>query len=458
MVHEVDEELREIKREIIESRGLVIKTNNLTNALSADIRSIAKRQQGYERRITWSSATSYVVFVLVVFAALKLAMDARIDQLKGESEQRVKDLAHLKDELNRSNERETARQTADERAAKFYELVRQGKRTDLIAQWEQMKGQPLSKAEAAMFGDAVERAKNELAGAALPAGHGQGARPALAGGGVGVRGVDQVPRGRGDRAERAARARRVVSPPESPEGGDPDPHAARGERRRQGSPRRRALPARVVPDGHPGVERREEHVAHADPPLPRVEVHGRSKAAAGPAPADALTFGTPARASGYEDRLRGEQRGGDRKGAREDLGDARRATGGGDPREERGHAADVSDRQRPPEEPRVLAPDDERRVGLREEQRLRDAHERVETSRGRAGRDGGEAGAHLPSFERRRAHSAAPAPAAPACSRTRGHSGSGPMLPFAYSETTLQPPLHTARSVHDAHGSAGAAE
>ena len=163
MVHEVDEELREIKREIIESRGLVIKTNNLTNALSADIRSIAKRQQMYERRITWSSATSYVVFVLVVFAALKLAMDARIDQLKGESEQRVKDIARMKDELSRAQQHEIDRQTADERAGKFYELVRQGKRTDLIAQWEQMKGQPLSKAEAAMFGDAVERAKNELA-------------------------------------------------------------------------------------------------------------------------------------------------------------------------------------------------------------------------------------------------------------------------------------------------------
>jgi hypothetical protein len=134
MVHEVDEELREIKREIIESRGLVIKTNNLTNALSADIRSIAKRQTTYERRITWNSATSYVVFVLVVFAALKLAMDARIDQLKGESEQRVKDIARMKDELNRSNERETARQTADERAAKFYELVRQGKRARAAGQ------------------------------------------------------------------------------------------------------------------------------------------------------------------------------------------------------------------------------------------------------------------------------------------------------------------------------------
>src|SRR5687768_15282655 len=71
MVHEVDEELREIKREIIESRGLVIKTNNLTNALSADIKSIAKRQQTYERRLSWNSATAYIVFVVVVFAALK---------------------------------------------------------------------------------------------------------------------------------------------------------------------------------------------------------------------------------------------------------------------------------------------------------------------------------------------------------------------------------------------------
>ena len=73
---ETEDELRDIKKEIIESRGLVIKTNNLTNALSADIKSIAKRQQAYESRLSWNSATAYVVFVLVVFAALKFAWDA----------------------------------------------------------------------------------------------------------------------------------------------------------------------------------------------------------------------------------------------------------------------------------------------------------------------------------------------------------------------------------------------
>ena len=32
---DIDEELAEIKREIVESRGLVIKTNNLTSALAS---------------------------------------------------------------------------------------------------------------------------------------------------------------------------------------------------------------------------------------------------------------------------------------------------------------------------------------------------------------------------------------------------------------------------------------
>src|SRR5262249_62403803 len=49
------------------------------------------------------------------------------------------------------------------KAALFYELVRQGKRVELIEQWDAMKKEPLSKAEALVFSDAVERARNELA-------------------------------------------------------------------------------------------------------------------------------------------------------------------------------------------------------------------------------------------------------------------------------------------------------
>src|SRR6185436_13965831 len=134
MVHEFDEELREIKREIIESRGLVIKTNNLTNALSADIKSIAKRQGTYERRISWNSAVAYLVFVVVVFAALKLAMDARIDQLKADAETHSSDNTRLRKELKDLQEKDRERAGAEARAAQFYDLIRQGKRSDLIDQ------------------------------------------------------------------------------------------------------------------------------------------------------------------------------------------------------------------------------------------------------------------------------------------------------------------------------------
>ncbi|MEZ4372402.1 MAG: hypothetical protein R3B07_16365 [Polyangiaceae bacterium] len=37
-------ELEELRREVVESRSLTIKTNNLVNALAASLKSMAKRQ------------------------------------------------------------------------------------------------------------------------------------------------------------------------------------------------------------------------------------------------------------------------------------------------------------------------------------------------------------------------------------------------------------------------------
>jgi TolA-binding protein len=162
-MREVDEELAEIKREIIESRGLVIKTNNLTNALSADIKSIAKRQQTYERRLSWNSAVAYVVFVIVVFAALKFAWDARVDAIKGETEHLSADNERLRKEGREAQKRDEDRARAEARAVQFYDLVRQGKRVDMVEQFESLKKEQLSKPELAIFTDAVEKAKNELA-------------------------------------------------------------------------------------------------------------------------------------------------------------------------------------------------------------------------------------------------------------------------------------------------------
>ena len=162
-MHEVDDELHEIKREIIESRGLVIKTNNLTNALSADIKSIAKRQQGYERRLAWNSATAYVVFVVVVFAALKLTVDARVEAIEATGKHLRDENARMKQELDELKQREGDRHAAELEASKFYNLVREGKRVDVVRGWEAVKTKPLTKAEAQFLGDAVDKARVEQA-------------------------------------------------------------------------------------------------------------------------------------------------------------------------------------------------------------------------------------------------------------------------------------------------------
>jgi TolA-binding protein len=162
-MHEIDDELEDIKREIIESRGLVIKTNNLTNALSADLKSIAKRQQSYEGRLRWTSATAYVVFVVVVFAALKFAVDARVDAIEAKYLHIGNENTRLAQEVSDLKDRARERATATEEAQKFYELVRQNRKIEVVRGWDKLKDEPITRTEAAIFADAVARAKTELA-------------------------------------------------------------------------------------------------------------------------------------------------------------------------------------------------------------------------------------------------------------------------------------------------------
>src|SRR5258708_30639958 len=126
MNDEFDEELRELKSEIIETRGLIIKSNKLTNAQSADLKRIAKRQQSYERRLVWNSATAYIVFVLVVFVALKLAWDARVDAVRAETEQTRQAVDRLSRELKDAQKRDPDPANAESPSSRLFPLVPPG--------------------------------------------------------------------------------------------------------------------------------------------------------------------------------------------------------------------------------------------------------------------------------------------------------------------------------------------
>jgi len=171
-MREADEEIREIKKEIIESRGLIIKTNNLTNSLAADIKSIAKRQAGYERRFFWNSAVAYVLFALLSFVGLMLASDARIREIRSDMDGMTRQVRDLRRDLAEETRRSDERRRAEERADRFYDLIRQQKRAEVVERYESVRREKLSPVESAFFRDQVERFRLDLSVAAYQAGLG----------------------------------------------------------------------------------------------------------------------------------------------------------------------------------------------------------------------------------------------------------------------------------------------
>ncbi|MFW6031222.1 MAG: tetratricopeptide repeat protein, partial [Myxococcota bacterium] len=161
-MREADEEIREIKKEIIESRGLIIKTNNLTNSLAADIKSIAKRQAAYERRFNWNSAIAYVLFATLSFVGLKLASDARISEIESDKSGLERQVRELRRELAEETRRAEERARAEAKAGQFYQLIRQQKREEVVDRYEALVQEKLSPAERAFFRDTVERFRLDL--------------------------------------------------------------------------------------------------------------------------------------------------------------------------------------------------------------------------------------------------------------------------------------------------------
>lgn len=155
-------ELEEIKREIVESRSLTIRTNNLVNALSADLKSIAKRQQASDRQFLFKSVTAYVVTIAVIFIALRFAWDARVDAIRAETADDRARLKQLEGQLEEVQAREEAHLRASRKANAFYDLVRQNKRHEIIKQYDDVQRLPLTSTEKSVFEAAFERAKNEL--------------------------------------------------------------------------------------------------------------------------------------------------------------------------------------------------------------------------------------------------------------------------------------------------------
>ncbi len=156
-------ELKEIKKEIIEARGLTIKSNNLANSLSAEVRSIAKRQAGYERHMAWNSIVAYVIFVVLIFIGVQLVYNQRKVDLEeavadatARAEAAEKELAALK------KERGTQSKPQDEDLIALYDLINDRDRQAAIDAFEALNQDHLSPLESKLLKDAISGFRGDL--------------------------------------------------------------------------------------------------------------------------------------------------------------------------------------------------------------------------------------------------------------------------------------------------------
>ncbi len=167
---EFDEELRDVKREIIESRGLIIKTNNLTNALAADLKSITKRQIHFERRAIWNSAAANLLFVVVVIVVVKFAWDARVESVERDIRQSQAQVVKLTEQLKQIRGADENRSRGETAAVAFYELIRADKKKEVVEAYDNVRKDDLTRTERAFFRDAVAQARSQLSITAYHAG------------------------------------------------------------------------------------------------------------------------------------------------------------------------------------------------------------------------------------------------------------------------------------------------
>jgi len=116
----LDKELSDIRREVIESRNLVIKTDNLLKSLHAEVKAVGKRQDEFQKHQWLSSVAAYFAFALIAITVSLVVSSIRASSDKHERERLEKAIADLTAQVEKDRVEQQAVQAASRRAGDAY--------------------------------------------------------------------------------------------------------------------------------------------------------------------------------------------------------------------------------------------------------------------------------------------------------------------------------------------------
>lgn len=170
---ELDRSLDEVRREVIESRNLVIKTDNQLKNLHAELKAVSKRQEDFQKRTWIASGAAYVAFAAFAAGAAMMVTQSRTQAATAERERLEKQLAEVTASAEKQRLEVQAAQTAERSAAEVYRLMTSGtpeerlKGIDHMGKLDQARTPPFAWK---VLQDRAALLRKEVGGAALERG------------------------------------------------------------------------------------------------------------------------------------------------------------------------------------------------------------------------------------------------------------------------------------------------
>jgi TolA-binding protein len=154
----VEEDIQEIKKEIIQSHNLIIKTDNLITNLSAEIRQIQKKQESYERKYWINSVAAYVIIAALCFIGVYIGFEAKVDAVRKGRAQLEESLAAARAEAEELQQKLSVRAQQEKAAEHLLKLKREQRDEEALKVAEQLDVNRLSP----VLGRLVSRETEEL--------------------------------------------------------------------------------------------------------------------------------------------------------------------------------------------------------------------------------------------------------------------------------------------------------
>src|SRR3954462_5869983 len=118
-----DGDISALRREVIEARNLVIKTDNLLKNLHAELKQMGRKHEEQEKRHWMTSVTAYVAFAVLAGVGAIAYANAEVRTARNDAQANEARAAALQKDAEKIKGAEQIRRDVAEKALRVYELL-----------------------------------------------------------------------------------------------------------------------------------------------------------------------------------------------------------------------------------------------------------------------------------------------------------------------------------------------